>query len=253
MPATAPDGTVFNDALPILNEVGTNTLTLYRDGDHYAVDFGTLAFGSASPSVVLAVADAAANPSFYLQFFPDYGTFNAGDATHPFRTSDPTFGLNALQGFPLSGGSTGVPFTLSVDTTATGAHTTTLLIHTQEQSEGFAVGSTFVTLPTAPLPDLTLTLSVDVLPAAAQPDWNALAAEAAANFAATGHWFVGTATPSPAPSTPDWNVLAADAAANFAATGHWFLTPAAASAPPDWNALAATATANFTATGHWFL
>lgn len=132
---------------------------------------------------------------------------------------------------------------------------------------------------------------------AAPVDWTALAAEATANFEATGHWFYTsptapaappattpvTATPvtptpvttapatgAPAAAHVDWDALAAQATANFNATGHWFYdapgtthaaTPAApatapaqpAAAPVDWYALAAQATANFEATGHWFI
>ncbi len=121
-------------------------------------------------------------------------------------------------------------------------------------------------------------------------DWEALAAQAAANFAATGHWYYdmpGTIaevptptptpspveTPAPVPTTPvtttpaavDWDALAAQAAANFAATGHWYYdmpategttaTPQPAApteAPVDWYALAAQAEANYAATGQWF-
>ncbi|RYH12514.1 MAG: glycosyl hydrolase family protein [Alphaproteobacteria bacterium] len=132
-------------------------------------------------------------------------------------------------------------------------------------------------------------------------DWEALAAQAAANYAATGHWYYddpsapATTTPvttppvtttppvettapgttPPATTTPtapaaiDWGALAAQAEANYAATGHWYYdmpsatgtgttgtttpepTPAAET-PIDWDALAAQAAANYAATGHWF-
>ena len=149
---------------------------------------------------------------------------------------------------------------------------------------------------TDPTPPATTT------PVAGAPiDWEALAAQAAANYAATGHWYyddpsapatttpVTTApvttppvttppvttepvTPPPATTTPvaaapiDWAALAAQATANFEATGHWYYdmapatdtapatpepTPAAAT-PVDWYALAAQAEANYAATGHWF-
>jgi hypothetical protein len=121
-------------------------------------------------------------------------------------------------------------------------------------------------------------------------DWYALAAQAQANYEATGHWFYDAPTaPSsppqpadpPAPEAPaappappaaapavaiDWNALAAQAQANFEATGHWFYddptalsspaqpsAPEAAEEPVDWNALAAQAQANFEATGYWFI
>ncbi|MDN3567044.1 family 16 glycosylhydrolase [Paeniroseomonas aquatica] len=86
----------------------------------------------------------------------------------------------------------------------------------------------------APAPS-TPTPTVPVAAPAAAIDWDALAAQAAANFAATGHWYYdmpaaeGTAaTPQPAqPAAPaeapvDWYALAAQAEANYAATGHWF-------------------------------
>ncbi len=67
---------------------------------------------------------------------------------------------------------------------------------------------------------------------AAPVDWNALAAQVEANFAATGSWDL-TATASPgvaaAPAAPhvdavvDWNALAAQVEATFAATGSWHL------------------------------
>ncbi|MBX6744074.1 MAG: CHRD domain-containing protein [Acetobacteraceae bacterium] len=52
----------------------------------------------------------------------------------------------------------------------------------------------------------------------------------------------------------DWNALAADVQANFAATGQWFAS-GGPDIPPDadWNALAATVLANFEATGSWYL
>lgn len=56
-------------------------------------------------------------------------------------------------------------------------------------------------------------------------DWNALAAQVTANFAATGQWFAGDGggNTSPPPGQPvDWNALAAQVVANFAATGQWF-------------------------------
>lgn len=52
-------------------------------------------------------------------------------------------------------------------------------------------------------------------------DWNALAAEVQANYAATGQWFASGAPPRPEPV--EWNALAARVLANFAATGQWFL------------------------------
>ncbi len=91
---------------------------------------------------------------------------------------------------------------------------------------------------------------------ATDTDWNALAAEVAANFAATGKWFANAAVTA-SPSTPvDWNALAAQATANFAATGHWFVGDGAPTTPSptvDWDAIAAEVTANFMATGQWFV
>jgi hypothetical protein len=148
-------------------------------------------------------------------------------------------------------------------------------------------------VPTAPVVTPVVTpVTTPVATPAAAIDWDALGAQAAANFAATGHWYYdtpGTATAAPAPvetpapapvpapaSTPvttapvtaapvDWDALAAQAAANFAATGHWYYdtgattapvaTPQPAApteAPVDWYALAAQAEANYAATGHWF-
>ncbi len=56
----------------------------------------------------------------------------------------------------------------------------------------------------------------------------------------------------------DWNALAAQVEANFAATGSWDLNAPAIPAPPvaaavDWNAIAAQVEANFAATGSWHL
>lgn len=53
-------------------------------------------------------------------------------------------------------------------------------------------------------------------------DWDALAADVLANFAATGRWFATGARPLPEPPV-DWDALAAQVLANFAATGQWFL------------------------------
>lgn len=52
-------------------------------------------------------------------------------------------------------------------------------------------------------------------------DWNALAAQVQANFAATGQWFApgGPSLPEPV----DWDAVAAQVQANFAATGTWYL------------------------------
>jgi hypothetical protein len=158
-------------------------------------------------------------------------------------------------------------------------------------------GSTpVVETPTAP------GTTTPTAPAPATIDWAALAAQAEANFLATGHWYyddpsapatttpvttppvttppVTTAPPPvttqpetpPATTTPvaatpiDWAALAAQAEANYAATGHWYYdmptaagttTPApeptpAPATPVDWDALAAQAAANYAATGHWF-
>jgi hypothetical protein len=75
------------------------------------------------------------------------------------------------------------------------------------------------------------------VPPAAAPaaaiDWNALAAQAQANFEATGHWFYDDPTAPSSPAQP--------------------AAPKAAEEPVDWNALAAQAQANFEATGHWFI
>lgn len=64
-------------------------------------------------------------------------------------------------------------------------------------------------------------------PAPAPPtDWNALAAQAMANFAATGRWFVSPAGGEdgpPPPAAVDWDALAAEVWANFAATGQWYV------------------------------
>jgi hypothetical protein len=155
--------------------------------------------------------------------------------------------------------------------------------------------------PVATTPPTTTAPTPGTTTSDAPIDWTALAAQAAANYAATGHWYydlpsTGTATapaptttptpapvtatpdpapaPTPAPTTDathiDWDALGAQAAANFAATGHWYYdtgattpAPATATAPapaptpvadaaPDWDALAAQATANFNLTGHWF-
>ncbi len=54
-------------------------------------------------------------------------------------------------------------------------------------------------------------------------DWDALAAQVEANFAATGQWFITPGTPLPPAETVDWNALAARVEANFAATGQWYL------------------------------
>ncbi len=81
-----------------------------------------------------------------------------------------------------------------------------------------------------------------------------------------------TAPPAPAPQSGaiDWNAIAAQATANYEATGSWSSAPAPAqtgggstSAPPapapqsggatDWNAIAAQMTANYEATGSWFI
>ncbi|WP_052389150.1 bifunctional metallophosphatase/5'-nucleotidase [Belnapia moabensis] len=56
----------------------------------------------------------------------------------------------------------------------------------------------------------------------------------------------------------DWNALAAQALANFEATGFWYLDGVGLGAidpsePQDWNALAAQVTANYEATGFWYL
>lgn len=164
-------------------------------------------------------------------------------------------------------------------------------------------GSTpVVEAPTAPV------TTTPTAPAPATIDWAALAAQAEANFLATGRWYyddpsapatttpvttppvttppVTTAPPPvttqpetpPTTTTPvaaapvDWAALAAQAEANYAATGHWYYdmpsatgtgtgtgtgittpepTPAAET-PVDWDALAAQAAANYAATGHWF-
>jgi hypothetical protein len=65
---------------------------------------------------------------------------------------------------------------------------------------------------------------------AAPIDWQALGAQAEANFAATGIWFLNdSAAPSTAPAAPhvdavvDWNALAAQVEATYAATGVWHL------------------------------
>lgn len=66
-------------------------------------------------------------------------------------------------------------------------------------------------------------------------------------------------TPAPATDTTDWNAIAAQAQAHFAATGNWDLTALvqtpdmAAPAVLDWNALAALVHANVAATGSWFV
>jgi uncharacterized membrane protein len=73
-------------------------------------------------------------------------------------------------------------------------------------------GSAFLATPTpAPPPD-----------GGGSVDWDALAAQVQANFAATGQWFVGDEVPPPPDGSPDWDALAARVQANFAATGHWF-------------------------------
>ena len=53
-------------------------------------------------------------------------------------------------------------------------------------------------------------------------DWDALAAQVQANFAATGQWFAPDGPRLPEPVT-DWDALAAQVQANFAATGTWYL------------------------------
>jgi Tol biopolymer transport system component len=52
-------------------------------------------------------------------------------------------------------------------------------------------------------------------------DWDALAAQVLADFAATGQWFASDAPPLPEPV--DWDALAAQVLADFAATGRWFM------------------------------
>ena len=84
----------------------------------------------------------------------------------------------------------------------------------------------------APSPVVTPVASVS---AGAVVDWNALAAQVEANYAATGRWELPSeshaaapAAPAPAPAPAqsgvvDWNALAAQVTANFEATGHWYL------------------------------
>jgi hypothetical protein len=64
-------------------------------------------------------------------------------------------------------------------------------------------------------------------PDPASVDWDDLAAQAQANFASTGRWFVAGMAPSLPPSPPSapvgWDALAAEVQANLAATGHWFV------------------------------
>jgi hypothetical protein len=64
---------------------------------------------------------------------------------------------------------------------------------------------------------------------AAPIDWQALGAQAEANFAATGIWFLNDTTTAAGPAAPhtdavvDWNALAAQVEATYAATGSWHL------------------------------
>jgi hypothetical protein len=60
-----------------------------------------------------------------------------------------------------------------------------------------------------------------LLPEPEAVDWNALATQVLANFAATGQWFAPDGPPLPEPV--DWDALAARVQANFAATGTWYL------------------------------
>jgi len=56
-------------------------------------------------------------------------------------------------------------------------------------------------------------------------DWNAIAAQVQANFAATGDWFApgsGANLGGGAGGEVDWDVVAAQVQANFAATGDWY-------------------------------
>lgn len=62
--------------------------------------------------------------------------------------------------------------------------------------------------------------SVPPTPPRDEVDWDALAAEATANFEATGQWFPGQPVPPP---PVDWDALAARITANFEATGQWFV------------------------------
>jgi hypothetical protein len=89
-------------------------------------------------------------------------------------------------------------------------------------------------------------------------DWDRLAADVQANFAATGQWFASGNPFSPPPQLVDWDALAAQVEEVFAVTGQWFvgggLPPFLPSPRPavDWDALAAEVQANFAATGQWF-
>jgi hypothetical protein len=61
-------------------------------------------------------------------------------------------------------------------------------------------------------------------------DWDSLAAQATANFLATGQWFTDI-TPA-IPDRVDWDALAAEVQRNFAQTGAWFLGESGATPPP---------------------
>ena len=61
------------------------------------------------------------------------------------------------------------------------------------------------------------------------------------------------AGPQPPPEGVDWNAIAAEVQANFAATGHWFPGVALPTGPTDWDAVAAEVTRNFEETGQWFV
>lgn len=75
-------------------------------------------------------------------------------------------------------------------------------------------------------------------------DWNALAAQATANYEATGSW-----SSAPAPAQTGGSSAAAPQPAAPSAPS----APAPQSGATDWNAIAAQMTANHEATGNWFI
>jgi hypothetical protein len=175
--------------------------------DH--LDFGTVEVGGGE-TLTFTVANLAGGDGNGFTGRPLVGAVqtavNGGNITDP-----------ALSGSGVTPGNFYLPADVSRQD-----FTVTLTGDTPHSLEGQAVHLLFADGTGVLLP-ITGTIVGDEIPGPKPVDWNALAAQATANFLATGQWFVGEA-PGPTPPGPavDWDALAAQVTANFQATGQWF-------------------------------
>lgn len=200
-PAPAETGWVFGQGVSLA--LGGDAQASGAAG-HYVLDLGTLHVGD-SVTAHYTVRNAGGADAALLRGAIQNAANGAAITDADLSGS----GVTAQDFGPLAGGQDSTPYTVTLTATQTASGT----LGTLHIAGNFAFQAA----------DLAITGTVLPASTPAPIDWNALAAQVEADFAATGAWFAPGAAPPPPPLPQvDWNALAAAVEAHHAETGTWW-------------------------------